>query len=57
MHPYYVMRVFGGVLYLSGGLIMAYNLYMTICGKLREEVPMGDSSPVSGDLKAAGPAE
>ncbi len=29
MHPYYVIRVLGGVLYLTGAIIMAYNLYMT----------------------------
>lgn len=30
MHPYYVIRAFGGVLFLVGALIMAYNLYKTI---------------------------
>lgn len=39
MHPYYVMRVFGGLLFLSGALVMAYNLTMTILGKTREEQP------------------
>lgn len=36
MHPYYVARVFGGLLYLSGGIVMAYNLYRTIRGDVRE---------------------
>lgn len=57
MHPYYVMRVFGGVLYLAGALIMAFNIFMTISGKLRDEAPLGESTPMSGELKAAGPAE
>lgn len=30
MHPYYVVRALGGVLFLTGGLIMAYNLWMTV---------------------------
>ena len=29
MHPYYVMRLIGGVIYLSGMLVMLYNLIMT----------------------------
>jgi cytochrome c oxidase cbb3-type subunit 1 len=45
MHPYYVLRILGGLLYLVGGLVMAYNLYRTIRGDLREEVPMGAEAP------------
>ena len=30
MHPYYVIRLVGGIIYLSGMLLMAYNVYMTI---------------------------
>lgn len=30
MHPYYVIRVLGGLFYLSGALIMVYNVYKTI---------------------------
>ncbi|MEM8750538.1 MAG: cytochrome-c oxidase, cbb3-type subunit I [Pseudomonadota bacterium] len=41
IHPQYVMRTFGGLLYLSGGLVMAYNIWRTIRGDIREEVPMG----------------
>ncbi|MBL0317979.1 MAG: cytochrome-c oxidase, cbb3-type subunit I [Alphaproteobacteria bacterium] len=35
MHPYYLIRALGGLLYLSGALIMVYNLWRTIttCGK------------------------
>ena len=32
MHPMYVIRALGGVLYLTGGVIMIYNLYKTIVG-------------------------
>jgi cytochrome c oxidase cbb3-type subunit 1 len=30
MHPYYVIRALGGVLYLTGALIMVYNLWKTV---------------------------
>ncbi|MFO7856204.1 MAG: cytochrome-c oxidase, cbb3-type subunit I [Paracoccaceae bacterium] len=30
LHPYYLIRAFGGVLYLVGGVIMVWNLWMTI---------------------------
>ena len=30
MHPYYVIRALGGVLYLTGALIMVFNLWKTV---------------------------
>ena len=33
MQPYYLVRALGGVLFLIGALIMAYNLAMTIAGR------------------------
>jgi cytochrome c oxidase cbb3-type subunit 1 len=41
MHPMYIIRALGGVLYLAGALIMAFNIWKTIRGDLREEIPMG----------------
>ncbi len=41
IHPEYVMRMIGGLLYLSGALLMAYNVYKTIRGDVRDEAPMG----------------
>ncbi len=32
MHPYYVVRFLGGVLFLAGTLVMAYNLYRSVAG-------------------------
>jgi cytochrome c oxidase cbb3-type subunit 1 len=32
MHPYYIIRFLGGLLYLVGMLIMAYNIFKTIRG-------------------------
>lgn len=49
LHPYYVMRALGGTLYLVGALIMAFNVAMTIAGKVRTEKPM----PVSPQLQPA----
>ncbi|MFN7093087.1 cytochrome-c oxidase, cbb3-type subunit I [Allorhizobium sp. NPDC080224] len=40
MHPYYVLRTIGGVMYLLGGIIMAYNVAMTILGYERQEAPI-----------------
>ncbi|MEO0400116.1 MAG: cytochrome-c oxidase, cbb3-type subunit I [Pseudomonadota bacterium] len=36
MHPYYIIRMLGGVLYLLGAFIMAYNLWRTARGDIRE---------------------
>jgi cytochrome c oxidase cbb3-type subunit 1 len=30
MHPYYIIRALGGLLYLVGALLMVYNFYKTI---------------------------
>ena len=40
LKPYYVLRVFGGLLYLIGGLVMAWNVYQTIRGNVRSEKPL-----------------
>ncbi len=32
MHPYYIVRFLGGLLFLSGALVMAYNLYRSVAG-------------------------
>ncbi|MBB4066971.1 cytochrome-c oxidase, cbb3-type subunit I [Gellertiella hungarica] len=46
MFPYYVLRAVGGALYLVGGFVMAYNVYMTIRGYQRNEAPIAGSVPV-----------
>jgi cytochrome c oxidase cbb3-type subunit 1 len=35
MHPFYVIRAMGGVLYLAGALVMVFNFYKTIKGEVR----------------------
>ena len=37
MKPFYIMRILGGVLYLVGALIMAYNFWRTIRGDVNEK--------------------
>lgn len=32
MHPYYVIRALGGLMYLTGMAIMIFNVWKTICG-------------------------
>jgi cytochrome c oxidase cbb3-type subunit 1 len=44
MHPYYVARAVGGFLYLLGAVVMAYNIWMTIAGKVRIERPIGGAA-------------
>jgi cytochrome c oxidase cbb3-type subunit 1 len=45
LFPYYVMRALGGLMFLSGALIMAYNVTMTILGRQREEGVRNDAAP------------
>lgn len=37
LHPYYVIRMLGGLLFLLGGIIMTWNLYMTVARGERED--------------------
>ncbi|MEQ9326817.1 MAG: cytochrome-c oxidase, cbb3-type subunit I [Rhodospirillales bacterium] len=39
MFPFYVIRVCGGLLYLAGAFVMAWNVYRTACGDVRTEKP------------------
>ncbi len=48
MHPYYVIRAIGGLLFVIGGLIMAYNMYRTIKGDVRTEQPYEAPEAVVG---------
>ena len=44
MFPMYVLRAIGGGLYLAGALIMVYNVWMTLAGRVRSEAPMTDAA-------------
>ena len=39
MHPFYVIRVLGGLMYVAGAFVMAYNVWRTIRGDIRTEQP------------------
>ena len=56
MHPFYVIRALGGVFFLLGAAIMAYNLWRTARGDIRDEAPIPASPPRSG-APLATPAE
>ncbi len=43
LFPMYVIRAAGGALYLSGALIMVFNVWQTIAGKQRQEKPMTET--------------
>ena len=45
MHPYYIIRTLGGLLFLSGALLMVYNVWMTTRGRLRDEAPLEAGVP------------
>ena len=49
MHPFYVIRALGGILFLTGALVMVYNCWRTIRGELRTEEPM---APVAAPVAA-----
>jgi cytochrome c oxidase cbb3-type subunit 1 len=40
MHPFYIIRFLGGVLFLVGTLVMCYNVYRTIAGTQPVEAPV-----------------
>jgi cytochrome c oxidase cbb3-type subunit I len=44
MHPMYLIRSAGGLLYLTGMLIMCWNIFQTVRGRLREEKPMSQAA-------------
>jgi len=47
MHPFYVIRALGGILFLAGALLMAWNLWQTV----------NAGEPVAKATRALVPAE
>jgi len=43
MFPMYIIRAAGGLLYLTGAIVMVYNVWMTIAGRQRTEKPMTET--------------
>ncbi|MDK1378407.1 MULTISPECIES: cytochrome-c oxidase, cbb3-type subunit I [unclassified Sinorhizobium] len=52
MHPYYIARAFGGLLFLAGAIVGTYNLYMTI-----RYTPEDATEKAAGDLPVPGRGE
>ena len=47
LHPYYTIRAVGGLLYLIGFFMFAYNIYKTIkCGRVLDKEPV-NATPVA----------
>ena len=40
MHPFYVLRALGGLMFLLGSLIMVYNIWRTIRGEVKVDQPV-----------------
>ncbi len=47
MHPFYVIRAVGGILFLLGALIMVYNLWRTIRGDVAEPATITAAQPAT----------
>jgi cytochrome c oxidase cbb3-type subunit 1 len=39
-YPYYAVRLLGGLLYFSGMLIMAWNVFRTVAGQKAVDMPV-----------------
>ena len=47
MHPFYVIRALGGLLFVIGAAIMAYNLFRTMRGDRRDETAPVAAAPLA----------
>ena len=43
MHPMYLIRAAGGAMYLAGFLLLVFNVWATLAGKVRVEKPMTET--------------
>ena len=64
MLPMYLIRAAGGLLYLAGAVVLVYNVWMTIAGRIRDEKSMTETpyneaadKPIVGGPTTAVPAE
>ena len=55
----YILRAFGGTLYLAGAVLMVANVWLTILGRQRVEAPMDQAvyDPAADRPIVAVPAE
>ena len=52
MHPYYIVRAFGGLLFLLGALTALYNVVMTIRMPAKTEPDRGHDLPAEPAMQA-----
>ncbi|GJL89954.1 MAG: cytochrome c oxidase, cbb3-type subunit I [Minwuia thermotolerans] len=52
MHPFYVIRAFGGLVYISGAFLMVYNVWRTIKGSPETRAVASDA-PASATASSA----
>jgi len=52
MHPYYVARAVGGLLFLTGAIVGCYNIWMTIRRPSDASV-LTDDAPLPANLQPA----
>ncbi len=53
MHPFYLIRALGGLLFVIGALVMVYNIWRTIRGDIRQSEPLEASAPAAETGKGA----
>ncbi|MGH6623766.1 MAG: cbb3-type cytochrome c oxidase subunit I, partial [Burkholderiaceae bacterium] len=46
-YPYYVVRLLGGALFLSGMFVMAWNVWKTVVGREAVDAPIPVPNPVA----------
>ncbi len=49
VHPYYVIRMMGGLMFLTGALLMVYNLIQTVRSRTTQQ-----AFALPGNLAVAG---
>jgi len=47
LHPYYTIRAVGGLLYLIGFFMFAYNIYKTMSARPVEENELQTATPMA----------
>ena len=57
MHPYYIARAIGGLLFLLGALVGCYNVWMTVRQAPQQALPADIPEPVASGSPAAQAAE
>src|SRR5690606_31004158 len=55
-YPFYIIRLTGGVLFLAGILIMAWNVYLTVKGQVKVNPTVPLRNPDARDPSLVGPA-